>query len=123
VAATKKLVVPAVVRNEIARLKRRVAWLEREFARGIPERPAPAPTQTPFEKAMAEDNARSKAESEYWRAKRHAQLLADPDAMKRARAADREFNDFLKARGIKPAPSSLPRVVRARAPKTGKRPS
>lgn len=104
---TRKPIVPAAVRNEIAALKRRVAWLERELIRGKPERPAP--NQTVFERDMVEANARAKAEREYWQEKRNAQLLADPDAMARAMRAEREFNDFLKARGIKPLPSRLPK--------------
>jgi hypothetical protein len=119
VAPAKKLFVPAVIRNEIASLKRRVTWLEREFSRGVPERPAIP--QTTLDKAIADDSARAKAEREYWQAKRDAQLLADPAAMARARQAEREFNEFLKARGIKPLPSRLPRLVRPQRPKPSKR--
>ncbi|MDO8794021.1 MAG: hypothetical protein Q7J25_05320 [Vicinamibacterales bacterium] len=106
---------PAAVRNEIAALKRRVTYLERELIRGVPERPVR--TQTSFDSEVAEANARAKAEREYWQGKRDAQLLADPDAMRRARKAEREFNDFLRARGIKPLPSRLPRrpLVKRRA--------
>jgi len=115
VAARRTLIIPAVVRNEIAALKRRVACLERELIRGVPERPLR--TQTSVDREMAEANARAKAEREYWQGKRDAQLLADPDAMRRARKAEREFNDFLKERGIKPLPSRLPRrpLVKGRA--------
>jgi hypothetical protein len=105
------VIVPAVVRNEIAALKRRVACLERELIPGKAERPAR--TQTIFDREVAEANARAKAEREYWQGKRDAQLLADPDAMRRARQAEREFNDFLKARGIKPLPSRLPQKALA----------
>jgi hypothetical protein len=115
-AATKRLIVPAVVRNEIAALKRRVKWLEREFARGVPERSARVQTT----RTIADDTARFAAESDYWQQKRDAQLLANPDAMARARRAEREFNDFLKERGIKPLPSRLPRLVRPRHPKPRK---
>jgi hypothetical protein len=59
-AATRKAIVPAAVRNEIAALKRRVAWLERELLKGEPERPAP--NQTAFERDIVEANARAKAE-------------------------------------------------------------
>jgi hypothetical protein len=78
-------------------------------------------TQSTLEKALADDNARAKAERDYWQAKRDAQLLADPAAMARARQAEREFNDFLKARGIKPLPSRLPRLIRLQRPKPLKR--
>jgi hypothetical protein len=106
-AATTKVIVPATVRNEIAALKRRVALLERQLLRGKPERPERPPAA--IEGDIAEANARAKAEREYWQGKRDAHLLADPDAMARARKAEREFNDFLKARGIKPLPSRLPK--------------
>lgn len=109
-AATRKPIVAAAVRNEIAALKRRVAYLERELTRGAPE--LPVRTQTIFDTQMAEANARAKAEREYWQEKRNAQLLADPDAMARAKKAEREFNDFLKVRGIKPLPSRLPKRAR-----------
>ena len=108
-AATRKLIVPAAVRNEIAALKRRVASLERQLLQGKPERPLGTLT---LERDMNDARARATAERDYWQAKRDAQLLADPDAMRRARRAEREFNDFLKARGIKPLPSRLPKYAR-----------
>ena len=114
--ATKRQIVPAAIRNEIAALKRRVTWLEREFARGIPERPTPV--ETDVAQTMAQDKARSAAERDYWQAKRHAQLVANPNVLARAIEAEREFNQFLKARGIKPLPSTLPRIVRARTERT-----
>ena len=110
--------VPAAVRNEIAALKRRVTWLEREFARGIPERPTPV--ETTVDPTMAQNMGRSAAERDYWHAKRHAQLVANPTALASAIEAEREFNQFLKARGIKPLPSTLPRTVRARVPRERK---
>ena len=91
-AATRKLIVPAAVRNEIAALKRRVASLERQVLRGKPERPEG--TLAAFERDANDAKVRATAEREYWQAKRDAQLLADPDAMARARKAEREFNDF-----------------------------
>lgn len=106
-AATRKLIVPAAVRNEIAALKRRVASLERHLLRGKPERPPMV-----SDRDVNDAKARATAEREYWQAKRDAQLLGDPDAMRRARKAEREFNDFLKARGIKPLPSRLPKKAR-----------
>lgn len=108
-AATRNVIVPAAVRNEIAALKRRVASLERQLLHGKPERPEGTVT---FERDVNDAKARAAAEREYWQAKRDAQLLADPDAMRRARKAEREFNDFLKARGIKPLPSRLPKNAR-----------
>lgn len=109
-AATKNLIVPAAVRNEIAALKRRVASLERQLLRGRPERPEG--TLKAFERDMDEATARAVAERDYWQGKRDAQLLADPAAMARAGKAEREFNDFLKGRGIKPLPSRLPKRPR-----------
>ena len=106
-AATKNLIVPTAVRNEIASLKRRVASLERQLLRGKPERPDG--TLKDFQRAMDDSKARWAAGSDYWQAKRDAQLLSDPAAMARARKAEREFNDFLRARGIKPLPSRLPK--------------
>lgn len=111
-AAPKNVIVPAAVRNEIAALKRRVASLERQLLRGRPERPEA--TWETFQRDMADAKARSAAESDYWQSKRDARLLADPVAMAIARKAEREFNDFLKARGIKPLPSRLPRRPLAR---------
>ena len=118
--ATKRQIVPAAIRNEIAALKRRVTWLEREFARGIPERPTQVETDVAH--TVAQDQARFAAEGDYWRAKRHAQLVANPEALASAIEAEREFNQFLKARGIQPLPSTLQRIVRARAPRERKRP-
>lgn len=111
-AATKNLIVPAAVRNEIAALKRRVVSLERQLLRGRPERPEG--TLKAFERDMDDGKARWSAGHDYWQAKRDAQLLADPVALAIARKAEREFNDFLKARGIKPLPSHLPRRALAR---------
>lgn len=116
--ATKRQIVPAAVRNEIAALKRRVTWLEREFARGIPERPTLV--ETDVAQTMAQNKARAAAERDFWQPKRHAQLVANPKALASAIEAEREFNQFLKARGIQPLPSTLPRMVRARAPKERK---
>ena len=100
------------LRQQLRSLKNRVTWLERAI------RPAKKPISPDVNRArdQAEEKARHEALMEFYRLRNVAFYKRNPNWLKLEIAQEREKNAFLRSRGLKPEPSSIPAEVR---PKKG----
>ncbi len=96
------------LRQQLRALKNRVTWLERAI------KPAKKPIFPDVNRARdhAEEEARHEALMEYYRKWNIEFYKRNPDWLARERAEERKRNEFLRSRGLKPEPSSIPAEVR-----------
>jgi hypothetical protein len=113
-AASKKATNPTAMSRELASLKQRVKWLEAALKprRGKPtvDRSAAA-----SRRETAEREARRKALSDYYAKCHEDRLRRNPWMLKSELESERETNEFLKSRGFKPNPSTIPKSLRRKA--------
>lgn len=97
---------------QLRALKNRVAWLERAL------KPIKKPISPDLnrQRDRAEEQTRHAAVIEYYRNWKIEFYKDNPDFLDRDLASERELNEFLRSRGLKPEPSSIPAEVR---PKKG----
>lgn len=97
------------IERQIKSLRTRVSALERVLRR---------------EKPDSESEARRKALAEYYKQREIQLYLRNPGFLKAAIESETERNAFLKSRGLKPEPSSIPeqfrRGLKAYRPKAAK---
>jgi hypothetical protein len=118
----KKAISPTAISRELTTLKQRVKWLEAALK---PKRDKPAVDRSAAgsRRETAEREARHKALSEYY-AKCHEDILRrNPWMLKSEFQSERETNEFLKSRGFKPNPSTIPKSLRGKARNLREEPS
>lgn len=113
-ALTKKATSPTAVSRELASLKQRVKWLEAALKRRR-AKPAVDRAAAGSKRETAEREARHKALSEYYAKCHEDRLRRNPWMLESELKSERETNEFLKSRGFKPNPSSIPKALRRRA--------
>lgn len=96
------------LRHQIRALKNRVTWLERAI------KPVKKPISPDLNLArdQAEENTRHEALMQFYRQRNIEFYKRNPNWLKLEIAQEREKNEFLRARGLKPEPSKIPAEVR-----------
>jgi hypothetical protein len=108
---TKRAAVPDSVRRQLAALTHRVSWLEA----ALKPKKEKAPVNrvwANYLRVSAEQKARDDAMREYREQQRVALYRENPNLVRIAREREREENAFLRSRGLKPYPSSIPKELR-----------
>lgn len=113
-AAHKGSTVPATIRLDLASLKRRVSWLEAAL-KPKPEEPAIDRAAAGSKRESAEREARHKALMEYYRKGKEERLRQNPWLLEMEIKSEEEENEYLKSRGFKPKPSTIPKSLRRKA--------
>ena len=98
------------IERQIKRLRTRVAFLERALKRA---KQVPRSLSTLARKRdESEHEARRKAHAEFFKQREIERYLNNPEWLRIAIESENEMNEFLKARGLEPDPSSIPEDVR-----------
>ena len=113
-AKAKSAAIPESVRRQLASLTHRVSWLEAALK--------PKKRTVPIDRVRAgrdredaERKTRNDALTEYYEQERIEQFRENPSLFKIARELDRKKNAFLRSKGLKPLPSSIPQALRRKA--------
>lgn len=113
-AKAKRAAIPESVRRQLASLTHRVSWLEAALR--------PKKRKTPIDRAragtdreLAERKTRNDALREFYDQRRIARYRDDPNQLKIVLELEQQENAFLRARGLKPNPSDIPRELRKRS--------
>jgi hypothetical protein len=112
-AKTKRAAVPDSVRRQLASLKHRVSWLEAAL-KPKKEKPPVDRVSANYLRKSAEQEARDDAMREYREQEKLARYREDPYLLEITRERERKENAFLRARGLKPNPSYIPKELRRR---------
>jgi len=112
-AKAKRAAIPESVRRQLASLTHRVSWLEAALR--------PKKRKTPIDRARAgidresaERKTRSDALREFYEQRKIARYREDPNQVKIVLELEQQENAFLRARGLKPNPSDIPKEFRRR---------
>lgn len=113
-AKAKRAAIPESVRRQLASLTHRVSWLEAALR--------PKKRKTPIDRAragtdreLAERKTRNDALREFYDQRRIARYREDPSQVKIVLELEQQENAFLRARGLKPNPSEIPKELRKSA--------
>ena len=98
------------IERQIKGLRMRVGFLERAL-RHAKQEPRSLPTLA-RKRDGSEREARRKAHAEFFKQREIQRYLNNPDWLRIAIESENEMNEFLKARGLEPDPSSIPEEVR-----------
>lgn len=96
------------LRQQLRELKNRVTWLER----AIKPAKKPIPPDVNRTRDLAEQEARNEALMEYYRQRNIEFYKRNPTWLRLELDQEREKNEFLRSRGLKPEPSKIPAEVR-----------
>jgi hypothetical protein len=96
------------LKNEVTALRQRVLWIEKAL------KPKQAKATLRDGRAHtarqdAEDDARSRARSEYYEQKTREFYANNPESLKWQRDHERELDAYLRERGFKPEPTRIPK--------------
>lgn len=98
------------IQRKLKALANRVRVLERAVKPA--KKAARKPGELDGQRESAEVWARHEALLEYFRQEKVKRYLANPKALAADLAHEREINDFLRSKGLKPMPSDIPEQFR-----------
>jgi hypothetical protein len=97
------------VEQQMRALRQRVTYLERALK---PARTRSAKAELNAKREIAEDQGRRDALKEYYKQAQIENYLKNPWLLEATMRIEKKQADFLKARGFKPEPSSIPEQFR-----------
>lgn len=117
-AKTKRAAVPDSVRRQLAALNHRVSWLEAALKPKKEKAPADR-VWAGLERRWAQQKTHDDAMREYHQQERIARYRENPNLVKIARELERKENEFLRSKGLRPKPSTIPKEFqrKVRAPR------